>query len=203
MNTEAAILAGGQARRLGGRDKRALLVGGRPILEHQVSALRPVVARIVIVGGPPDPFIGIDLPIVQDLVPGAGALGGIYTTPAGARAERVLVLACDMPFVTTEFLGFLATAGREADVTLPRDAHGLHPLCAAWSAAAAPAVGELVRSGVRKVRDALDVLRVHIVEGRELEAFDPEGRLLINVNTPGDHARAIEEGASGAQSPES
>jgi molybdenum cofactor guanylyltransferase len=201
MSTDAAILAGGQARRLGGRDKRALVVGDQRMLERQVSALRPVAARIVIVGGSPDPFIGIDLPIVQDRVPGAGALGGVYTALADARAGRVLVLACDMPFVTTEFLAFLAASGRDADVTLPRDRHGLHPLCAAWSAGVAPGLEHLIRQGVRRVQEALGTLRLHVVEGPVLEAFDPEGRLLRNVNTPDDYARAVAEGGRGSQDP--
>jgi molybdopterin-guanine dinucleotide biosynthesis protein A len=203
MSTDAAILAGGQARRLGGRDKRTLVVGDRRILDRQVAALRPLTSRIVIVGGSPDPFIGLDLPIVQDRVPGAGVLGGVYTALADARAERVLVLACDMPFVTTEFLAFLAATGRSADVTVPRDGTGLHPLCAAWSAAVAPLVEELIRRGVRRVQDALGALRVHLVEGPVLQAFDPQGCLLRNVNTPDEYARAVAEGRRTSQDPES
>lgn len=193
MSTEAAILAGGQARRFGGRDKSALLVGGRRILERQVAMLRPLTQRIAIVGGPPERFIGMDLPVVQDLVAGAGALGGVYTALVQARADRVLVLACDMPFVTTAFLARLFATGRDADVTIPRDALGLHPLCAAWDPAAAPVVRELLDHGTRRVREALSRLRLHVIEGAALDAFDPDGRLLRNINTPEEYAAALAE----------
>ena len=192
MSTEAAILAGGQARRFGGRDKSALVVGGERILERQVAMLRPLAARIVIVGGPPERFIGIDLPVVQDLVPGAGALGAVYTALGQCRADRLLVLACDMPFVTTAFVAHLAATGRDADVTVPRDGHGLHPLCAAWSPGAAPVVADLLDRGERRVRAALARLRLHVVEGADLAAFDPDGRLLRNINTPDEYTRTLE-----------
>lgn len=188
---DAVILAGGQARRLGGRDKSALAIGGRRLLDRQLAALGPVATRVTIVGGPPERFAGCGVPVVPDLVAGAGPLGGVYTALAQATTARVLILACDLPFVTAPFLEYLGSAGHECDVTLPRNAHGLHPLCAAWARATRPVIGRLLDQGVRKVRDALGALRLHVVEGEALEAFDPDGRLLHNINTPDDLAGAI------------
>src|SRR5882762_4393485 len=55
----AAILAGGQARRLGGRDKSALRVGAESILERQLAVLRALTPHILIVGHhPPSPRSG-------------------------------------------------------------------------------------------------------------------------------------------------
>jgi molybdopterin-guanine dinucleotide biosynthesis protein A len=188
---DAFILAGGQALRLGGRDKSALAIAGQRLLDRQLAALGPVATRVTIVGGTPGRFAGSGVPVVADLVAGVGPLGGIYTALSQATTARVLILACDLPFVTAPFLEYLGSAGHACDVTLPRNAHGLHPLCAAWARATLPVVGRLLDQGVRKVRDALDALRLHVVEGEALEAFDPDGRLLHNINTPDDLARAI------------
>lgn len=188
---DAAILAGGRGRRLGGRDKSALSIDGRRVLDRQLAALAPVAQRVFLVGGPVERVGDAGVEVVDDRLPGAGPLGGVYTALRTARTARVLVIACDMPFLTTAFLEFLGTAGHGCDVALPRDQRGLHPLCAAWSTSAAPVVERLLGEGVRAVRGALEALRLHIIEGNALGAFDPDGRLLHNINTPDDLARAL------------
>jgi molybdopterin-guanine dinucleotide biosynthesis protein A len=190
MPWDAAILAGGQARRLDGRDKGALPVAGVRVIDRQLEALRPLTSRIVIVGGPPDRYGDVGVPVVPDLLPDVGPLGGLYTALHGA-SERIIVLACDLPFVSSPFLRYLLEAGRDADVTVPRTTAGLHPLCAAYAAGAAPLIRRLIDEGVRRVQEALGSLRLHVVEGAALAAHDPDGRLLHNINTPDDYARAI------------
>jgi molybdopterin-guanine dinucleotide biosynthesis protein A len=128
--------------------------------------------------------------VVDDLIAGAGPLGGVYTALRTAATPRVLVVACDMPFLTAEFLAYVGSAGHGCDVVVPRDGHGLHPLCAAWSTGAASVVERVLGEGGRAVRGALEALRVHIIEEDALGAFDPQGRLLHNINTPDDLARA-------------
>jgi len=190
MPWDAAILAGGQARRFDGLDKSALPIAGRRLLDHQLSALGRLTSRIVIVGGPSERFGDAGVPVVADALPGIGPLGGLYTALAGG-SERIVVLACDLPFVTTPFLQYLLQTGRDADATVPRTADGLHPLCASYAGRAAPMIRRLIDEGVRQVQEALGSLRLHIVEGEALAAHDPDGRLLHNINTPDDYARAI------------
>lgn len=190
MAWDAAILAGGQARRFDGQDKSALPIAGRRLLHHQLAALRAITPRIVIVGGPAERFADAGVPVVPDRLPGLGPLGGLSTALDGA-SERLLVLACDLPFVTTAFLQYLLRTGRDADATVPRTADGLHPLCAAYARRTAPLMRRLIDEGVRQVQEALGSLRLHIVEGEALAAHDPDGRLLHNINTPDDYARAI------------
>jgi molybdopterin-guanine dinucleotide biosynthesis protein A len=190
MPWDAAILAGGQARRLEGQDKSALPIAGVPVIDRQLAALRRLTSRIVIVGGPPDRYDRIGIPVVPDLLPDIGPLGGLYTALRGA-SERIIVLACDLPFVTAPFLECLLRTGRDADATVPRTADGLHPLCASYAADTAPRIRKLIDEGVRQVQEALGSLRLHIVEGAALAQYDPDGRLLHNINTPDDYARAI------------
>jgi molybdopterin-guanine dinucleotide biosynthesis protein A len=138
--------------------------------------------------------------VVPDRVEGAGALGGLYTAIDAAGTPRTLVLACDLPFLTVDFLSRLMTEGRDADVVLPRTADGFHPLCAAYSDRAGVALGLQLASGVRKITDAIERspgLVVRELGPEELAPLDPHGTLFFNVNTPDDYARAIDLGADG------
>jgi len=185
----AAVLAGGQARRLGGQDKSRFVVGGRTILERELDALRPLASRVVIVADDPARFAGTGLPVVADSRPGCGSLGGIYTALTLGDGP-VLVLACDMPFVSSAFLARVTRAGREADVAIPRTADGYHPLCASYAPSCAAAIRARLDSGALKATGFLPDVRVREIGPVEIAPFDPDGLLLLNVNTPADLALA-------------
>jgi molybdopterin-guanine dinucleotide biosynthesis protein A len=186
----AAILAGGHARRLGGRDKSALPIGDATILARQITALRAITPHILIVGGDPSRGQGPDVPVVADRMAAGGALGGLYTALIEAPTEQVLVIACDMPFLTAPFLARLAAVGAAAEAAIPRDARGPHPLCASYWRAVAPRLKTRLDAGQLRVIEAVTALNVRYLDPDELAPFDPDGRLLLNVNTPEDYARA-------------
>jgi molybdopterin-guanine dinucleotide biosynthesis protein A len=187
----AAILAGGRARRLGGRDKSRIVVGGRTILARQLELLRRVVPRVVIVANDPGAFADAGVPVLPDAVPGCGSLGGIYTALTDA-AGPVLVLACDMPFVTEAFLARVVAAGCDAgiDVAIPRGRDGYQPLCASYGPACAGPLRRRIEQGALKVVDLLADVRVREIGPDEIAPFDPDGLLLLNVNTAADVDRA-------------
>jgi molybdenum cofactor guanylyltransferase len=192
----AAILAGGCARRFGGRNKGTALVGGAPIVERQVEALRKVAQHLLFVGPRAGQAAAPDVPTVRDLVPGSGALGGIYTAIMAAPTERTLVVACDMPFLDARFLERLITVDPLAEVTIPRTADGLQPLCAVYNKSAASVLRQRIDAGRLKVTDALTELRLRVVTQDEISKYDPDGTLFFNVNTPDDHAKAARHAAS-------
>ena len=186
----AAILAGGQARRLGGIDKSALVVGAGSILDRQLSLLRELTPHILIVAGEAAGPRAADTTVVTDRIPGAGALGGLYTALVEAPTEQVLVIACDMPFLTAPFLARLVERGKGVDAALPRDERGRHPLCASYDRRIAAHLKARIERGELRVGDALAGLDVRELGADELAPFDLDGRLLLNVNTPADYQRA-------------
>ena len=99
----AAIIAGGRAQRLGGLDKSDLVVGGRRIIDRQVSVLGHVAEHILIVSNDHYRFRSAGLRVCADLVPGAGPLGGLYTALVRSPTVRTIVVACDLPFLTVAF----------------------------------------------------------------------------------------------------
>jgi molybdopterin-guanine dinucleotide biosynthesis protein A len=184
----AAILAGGQARRLGGVNKAALDVGGTPIADRQLAALRQVAAHVFVVGGDRSGWPA-DVPVVADAFPGSGALGGIYTAIVSSPCERTLVVGCDMPFLSVEFLRRLARE-RDADAVMPQSARGFEPLCAIYGKACAADIRDRIERGDLHAAVPPRGVRVAEIGPDIVAAYDSDGLLLVNVNTPHDYARA-------------
>lgn len=191
----AAILAGGQGRRLGGIDKANLRVGSGTIIETQLTLLRRLTPYILIVANDMTRFADAGAPVVPDAIAGGGALGGIHSALVHAPVDPVLVIACDMPFLTAPFLAHLVAALGPADAVVPRTARGRHPLCAVYARRVAAHLQHRLESHQLRVLDALDGLSVREVEPDALARFDPDGRLLANINTPDDYHDACSRAA--------
>lgn len=183
------ILAGGQGRRLGGRVKPLVPVGGQAILDRQRAVCAALGATPVLVAPDPQPFAASGLEVIADRV-AAGALGALYTALAHCPAPYALVLAGDLPFVTAPFLAHLCDAATGHDAAVPVVDERWHPLCAAYHRRVAPQLRAAIEAGRWRVTDAVRALDVREVAGADLRRFDPDGRLLLNVNTPEDHERA-------------
>jgi molybdopterin-guanine dinucleotide biosynthesis protein A len=189
---DVAILAGGQARRLGGRNKGALHVGRSSIIDRQLATLSGLADRIFVVAGDPEPYRDKRVAVIGDLLPGAGALGGIYTALSVATTDHVFVLACDLPFVSRPLVSRLVgLASPQFDVVVPRTPDGLQPLCAVYSRRLVEPVRRQIDSGHLKVVDLFATARVRELSPDELADIEPESRAFFNVNTPSDLDEAI------------
>jgi len=184
----AAILVGGRARRFGGRDKSALIVDGRPILERQIAELEQITSDILMVGGdPPARAIG-RARYVADRVPGCGPLGGLHAALTDALGDATIVVACDMPYISAPLLRHLLALTSGADAVVPRTEDGYHPLCAAYTRACIEPIARGLADGHLKMTDLFDAVRIRIVTAEELDAFGDRRRLLANVNTPAEYS---------------
>ena len=187
-DVSGAILAGGRATRFGGANKALLRLGDSRIIDRLIAVLAPVTSDIFIVATDPLPYAGLGLRVVPDAVT-AGALGGIYTAIVASPHPRTLVLACDMPFVTTELLQHLASI-EDADIVIPRSRRGREPLCALYGRACAEPIRARIDRGERQASVLPGSVRVMEVGPEALAAFDKDGLLFENVNTPHDYERA-------------
>ena len=194
----AAILCGGRGRRMGGLDKSALMIDGQSVLSRQLAALRPLTPHVMLVGRASDRPAPPGVAVHDDSMPDCGPLGGIITALEVAPTDRVLVLACDLPFVTTHFLSALANLEPSADALVPRDEEGRYAICAVFHRRVAPALRVATVSGTRKLQDALGHLTVTEVPRAVLTTWDGDGRLLLNLNTPQDYRAAEHVASAGA-----
>ncbi len=189
MKQSAAILTGGTARRFDGRDKSALVVDGRTILDRQVTELASVVDEVLLVGGAAAHPAVHPLPRhIDDLVPGCGPLGGLHAALTAMQGGSVALLACDMPFVTAPFIAYLLSLAHTSDIVIPHTERGYHPLCAVYSRNCLTAVTVRLAERRLKMTDLLADVCVRRVTPEEIERFGDCDRLLANVNTPGEFA---------------
>ena len=152
--------------------------------------LRDLTPHIVIVASDRSRVRAGDTRVVTDRIAGAGALGGLYTALMDALTEQVLVIGCDMPFLNAPFLTYLMERGRNADAAVPRDERNRHPLCASYARRIAGHLHSRITAGELGIGDALVDLAVLEIGPDELAPFNRDGRLLLNINTADDYARA-------------
>jgi len=177
------VLVGGRSRRMGS-DKALLRYRGTTLLETVAEVVSQAAGRPLLVGNR-DRYNGLGYEVIPDLHPGEGPLGGVLTALHNSSAQWNLIVACDMPGLTGEFLARLMEAAERSggDVLAPVGPGGnIEPLCAVYRQSARPGLERAFGRGVRQMRAALE-------EVRTVTHFVPELARFQNVNTPGDWAR--------------
>ena len=191
-----------------GRDKSLLEINGVTLIQRAANLLTPLVTKITLVtsASPPshpgdtNSYSNFGFPIVADRWPNAGPLGGIATALAAAQSPWCLIIACDMPFITPEWITYSlsliaesernAEASPQTDVIIAETERGLEPLCAVYRSACASTLAAALDNGVRKVTDALAPLKQRRITENEWIRFSPDGNLFGNLNTWQDYLEA-------------
>lgn len=180
-NVSGAVLLGGASSRMG-QDKSRLAVAGVPGAVRAARLLDTLFEEVLLVGGdPPSAAPG------RQVADGEGprcALRGLVAALDAARSEAVCVVATDMPALSPLLLAGLV-AWPAADAVVPRDAAGVHALCALYRVEAVlPVARERLARDELALRGVLDAVETNYVTGDDLAVLDPVGLALCNVNTP-------------------
>jgi len=196
MNLDAYILIGGRSTRLG-RDKALVEVGGQTLAERAAKTIEAALApmRITFVAGEEDRS-GLKHHVISDLRPGFGAWSAIETALTSAQAEWILVIACDLPFVSVELLRLLADAIDDGiDAVVPEQPDGrLQPLCAFYRVKpvlAAVAARVNAQTSLPPVNAIFDDLNTLVMTQSEYCDLPGSENFFLNVNTAADLAEAI------------
>lgn len=203
------ILAGGKSSRMG-EDKAFIDFGGQTLLDRALATMGMACDSLTIVGDSAKfaKYESAQLnstkhdsikhdstkyrPSIADLFPGCGPLGGIHTALVHSSAESNLILAVDMPFISSELLRFLwATAennnnNNDAIVTVPRVGKRLQPLCAVYRQEFSSLAKEALRVAKYKIDAVFAGVSIHVIEESELRAAGFSEKCFFNVNTPQD-----------------
>jgi molybdenum cofactor guanylyltransferase len=185
------LLAGGKSLRMGpGTDKAFIDFKGETLLERALAKMRGVCDSVRIVGDP-SKFANSES-VVKDIYASCGPLGGIHAALAQSSARLNLMLAVDMPFVSSGLLKFVLSAAdqTEAVVTVPRFGGRLQPLCAVYRRDFALIAENALRSGRYKIDATFSATSLRIIEEDELTAAGFSERIFLNVNTPQDRIAA-------------
>lgn len=184
LKATAIIMAGGGSVRMG-RDKSMLLVGGRPMIEHIVSQLRPHFDKILISSDDKSKygFLGVD--VISDEVSGRGPLGGIASGLKASANELNFVVACDIPEIDMALVRVMLGDCREFDTVVPRSGLSRYePLFAVYKKGVLESIESALLSGDYRIMDAISNCRIKYIEVDNSE-------LMKNLNTMEDYEEFV------------
>ena len=154
------------------------------MIQFVVDRVRDLAEEVLVTTNRPEEFAFLGVRLASDTHPGAGALAGLRTALAAAHGESVLVLACDLPFVSRPLVGHLWSRSGEADVVVPRRGGEFEPLHAVYARSVLPAVEAALEAGKARMISFFPDVHVLPIEQEELAVYDPNGTSFLNVNTP-------------------
>jgi molybdenum cofactor guanylyltransferase len=195
----AAILAGGLATRMGGRNKAFIEVDGRAILDRQLDALRPLFASGALAAvlaadataSDAAPFAARGLELLRDRASGQGPMAGLAAALAWAGDSHLFALACDMPSVEPRVVELVLAAAPAADIAVPVAGGRRQPLFACYSPRCAALVDDQLRDDARALSALPDAARarglaVVEIDEQKIRTVDPDLRSFVNVNRASD-----------------
>jgi len=203
-----AVLAGGGSRRMG-RDKAAIEVEGRTLLERTLAAAGPVAtpgAPVNVIGSPRSPTSAALGRWVPDLRPGQGPLAGLETAlTVPGPVEAVLVVGVDHPWLATPVLAALVdtllAAPAELDGAVLGTADGPLALLGAYRPSAGRQVSTLLDAGERRLHALLDRLRLEVLTPQRWRQLDPVGATAVDVDDADSLATAVRWHARASATP--
>ena len=197
------------------QDKAWLEVDGAPMIERVVAAAGPAAGRLGIIVNAANPQIeryerlaeSCDAGLIFDLHEHLGPLGGVHTALAHCGAgESALILACDLPFITTDLLTFLCgvhqgenpqSASPQFDrnpqsITVPLDqSNRPQPLAAIYDQSLEATVGQMLAANELRVDLLYSRVSTRRISFAEFANLRDAERFFINVNTPEEYIAAL------------
>lgn len=195
MEINCIILAGGKSTRFG-HDKILERIGKTSLLEKVISRLDYIGKDIIIVTAKERTFAQWanhpKVEVVNDVLPGQGSLGGIYTGLMKSSSFYNLVVAADMPFLNEALLRYMMKVADGYDLTIPRIGNMYEPLHAIYSTNCIEPIKTILDQGKKVIIELFNYVRVRFVEAEEIDRFDPKHASFFNINTREDMKLAKE-----------
>jgi molybdopterin-guanine dinucleotide biosynthesis protein A len=183
-----------------GRDKGLLDFGGVPLLVRTARLLEPLVAGVTVVGTP-HRYAVLGLHVISDDIQTEdapveirrGPLAGIAAALKATHSPWNLIVACDLPYLSTEWVSWLLLRAQRSrgEALVPRTERGIEPLAAVYRRECVARITAALERGTRKVSDAVEGLRLDLVSPSEWRDIDPSGLILSNMNSPADYSEAL------------
>lgn len=189
VNADSAlILAGGKSTRMG-YDKKRLALDGVRVMDSLISGLGSLFKEVLVSSN--EPFAHENVVVVYDEL-GAGPLAGIYQGLKHCRSDYLYVIACDMPFISAEYIRYvrdLVIAAR-ADVCIACGHNGFYePFNAFYSKRCMGPIHDALIQQEYKIRPVLDKLNLYMVEPWIVEQYAARD-MFFNINRQEDLKRA-------------
>jgi molybdopterin-guanine dinucleotide biosynthesis protein A len=186
-NIEGFILVGGASSRMG-RDKALLKLGNRTFVERISAAIAPVVNRTTLITSN-ERSMPSRFPVATDVFSGWGAFGGLHAALVTCKSEWALVVACDLPMVTSALFERLDSLKEGFDAVAPIQSNGFpQPLCSLYRIdPGRNCAQQLIASGERRPLALLRAVRTRWVSADELDELEGSRYFFSNINTPEEY----------------
>lgn len=185
MNNSAitgVILAGGKNSRMGS-DKGMLEVEGKKIVDRIIGVMKPLVREVIIISNGIN-YDNFGYAVYKDILKDAGPMGGIHAALQYSKTDKILVVSCDMPFISKEILSVVLKESNKGEIVIPEHGGMLEPLCAIYSRSCTGKLEELLKEGNWRMQDSLKYFKVKQVNFPDHELPD---HYFLNVNTPAEY----------------
>jgi molybdopterin-guanine dinucleotide biosynthesis protein A len=198
MRVSGVIQAGGRSTRMGGSPKALAELGGRRIIERVVAAVEGIVDDLLVVTNTPEAYAFLGLPMVGDVYPDGGPLGGIYSGLRAVPGDAAFTVACDLPFLHREVVRLVVQGAGRGDVVIPRVGGHLETLHALYARTCLAPMAARLAAGRLKIVGFFDEVRVVEIAEAEVARYADPAVVFMNVNTPEELARARALAAAGS-----
>jgi molybdopterin-guanine dinucleotide biosynthesis protein A len=161
-----------------GQDKALLPWKGSTLIQSVAWEVFNASGNVTLIGSP-ERYGSLGFPVISDKIAGCGPLGGLHAALKATKAEWNVLVACDMPGVTSGLLAELLVAAEVsgADALVPQTPGGLEPLCAVYHVRLLPAVESAVHSKLLKMHDFVSTIHARLWPA-------PDPAVFRNINTP-------------------
>ncbi len=181
-NTGAAILAGGKSSRFPGNKALATWYH-YSIIETIVKILEPSFRELFIISNSAQDYSHIKLDIYPDIIPGYGPISGIHSALKHSRAQRIFIVACDMPALNINLINWMCSIDTWAPIVIPELNEGMEPLHAIYHKSLTPLLETIISTGKTGMQRIIKQLPYRSVSYTEIKRFCPDLLCLKNTNT--------------------
>ena len=174
-----------------GIDKAWLEIEGQPLIERTLASVRAATTSVAIIANT-EGYGSLGVPVFADTYQGVGPLEAVRVALSNTQTNRILLVACDLPFLTAELFSFLLSIPSASQAIVPLSADNqIEPLCAIYCKNSLEAVEKLIEHGHRKMARLFDLVPTRFVEFQEIRELDGAHLFFENINTPEDYDRAL------------
>lgn len=177
----AVVLAGGQARRMGGQDKGLIELAGSPMIQHILDAIAPQVGKVIINANRNQEIYGhYGYPVIADELGGfCGPLAGMASSMRAVDTPFIVTVPCDSPFVPKDLVErlYLRMIHKDADISVAHNGERIQPVFVLLKTTLLNSLLDFLQKGERKIDKWFDNHKLAIAD------FSDKPETFININT--------------------
>lgn len=188
----AIILAGGKSTRMG-YDKTKLMLDGKTLIDTIILALMPAFTELLVCGLKGSTSIIENVKQIDDIYPGIGPVGGIYTGLYYSSEDINFITACDIPEINLKLIKYMGAQIKHNDAVIIKVNSYTEPLFGFYSRRILPILKNNIEKGIYKISDAFKYMNVRFISHTEILSIEPGFSGLYNINTPEDYIGYIKQ----------